>query len=308
MWGTVIMSNLQTAVIEDYAEEEIQKEIQMEETKVIGTVPAMKERAVKPKKKSRIRTGMYLFVKRTFDIVSSGLLLLILLLVILLCLLIKWLEDIKYPAYRLEIREVPEEELKGKKHKSWITRKDGKVFDCKLIPDKTKKIGEASNPIYTSIRVGKNGKLFKFHKIRSMCPGAEEMKQQLIDAGLNEADPPAFKMARDPRITKFGRFLRKFSIDELPQLWDIFLGRISVVGPRSPLPDEVETYTDKQKRRLEVKGGLLCLWQIQKNRNSLSFDEWLKLDLEYIEKRSLWLDFKIIVKGAWMVLFDHSGE
>lgn len=257
----------------------------------------------KPKKRYAYR-----FIKRTFDIVSSGLVLIISSIIILPCLLIKWIEDVKNPGYRLEIREVAEEEKDGKKHKDWIERKDGKVFECKLIPDKSQHKHKARNPIYTSIRMGQKGKLFKFHKIRSMCPGAEDMKQQLIDAGLNEADPPAFKMAKDPRITKFGRFIRKFSIDELPQLWDIFVGRISVVGPRSPLPNEVAEYTEEQKRRLEVKGGLLCLWQIHKNRNSLTFDEWLKLDLEYIEKRSVWLDLKIIFKGAYMVLFDHSGE
>lgn len=164
------------------------------------------------------------------------------------------------------------------------------------------------NPIYTSIRVGKNGKLIKFHKIRSMCPNAEAMKADLIAKGMNEADGPAFKMKNDPRITKFGKFLRKTSIDELPQIWDIFVGRISIVGPRSPLPDEVKEYTEYQLHRLDVKGGLLCLWQIEHNRNQLSFDEWIELDLKYIQKRNIWLDLKIIFKGAWMVLFDRSGE
>ena len=164
------------------------------------------------------------------------------------------------------------------------------------------------NPIYTSIRVGKNGKLIKFHKIRSMCPNAEAMKADLIAKGMNEADGPAFKMKNDPRITKFGKFLRKTSIDELPQIWDIFVGRISIVGPRSPLPDEVKEYTEYQLHRLDVKGGLLCLWQIEHNRNQLSFDEWVELDLKYIQKRNIWLDLKIILKGAGMVLFDRSGE
>ena len=130
----------------------------------------------------------------------------------------------------------------------------------------------------------------------------------LFAKGLNEADGPAFKMKNDPRITKFGKFLRKTSIDELPQIWDIFVGRISIVGPRSPLPDEVKEYSEYQLHRLDVKGGLLCLWQIEHNRNQLSFDEWIELDLKYIQKRSIWLDLKIIFKGAWMVLFDRSGE
>ncbi|MCR4661454.1 MAG: sugar transferase [Clostridia bacterium] len=169
-------------------------------------------------------------------------------------------------------------------------------------------VEDGHNPIYTSIRVGENGKLIKFHKIRSMIPNAESLKQQLIDEGKNEADGPVFKIKDDPRITRFGKFLRKTSLDELPQIWDIFVGRLSVVGPRPPLEEEVKEYTSYQMHRLDVKGGLLCLWQIQKNRHSLSFDDWVKLDIEYVEKRSLWLDFKIIVKGAWNLLFDHSGE
>ena len=205
------------------------------------------------------RYGCYLFVKRAFDLISSGLFLILFSWLILLCILIKWLEDFH-------------------------------------------------NPIYVSERVGKNGKIFHFYKIRTMCPNAEQMKQQLIDAGLNEADPPAFKMKNDPRITKFGKVLRKLSLDELPQLVNIFLGSMSVVGPRPPIPCEVEEYTPYQRHRLDVKGGLLCLWQIQKNRNALSFDEWVRLDLEYIQKQSLLLDLKIIFKGAYMVLFDRSGE
>lgn len=167
---------------------------------------------------------------------------------------------------------------------------------------------DGHNPIYTSIRVGKDGKLIKFHKIRSMIPNAEDLKEKLIAEGKNEADGPAFKMKNDPRITKFGKFLRKTSIDELPQIWDIFLGRMSIVGIRNPLPSEVEKYNDYQKQRLLVKGGLLCLWQIKHNRHDLSFDEWVELDLKYIEKRSLLMDLSIFLKGMWMVVFDHSGE
>lgn len=167
---------------------------------------------------------------------------------------------------------------------------------------------DGHNPFYSSIRVGKNGKLIKFHKIRSMIPGAENMKDELEKNGLNEADGPVFKIKNDPRITKFGRFLRKTSLDELPQIWDIFVGRISIVGPRSPLEREVKYYNEYQMHRLDVKGGLVCLWQITKNRNDLSFDEWVELDIEYIENRSLWLDLKIIFKAAIFVLTDRSGE
>lgn len=167
---------------------------------------------------------------------------------------------------------------------------------------------DGHNPIYTSIRVGKNGKLIKFHKIRTMKPNADQLKQQLIDQGLNEADGPVFKMKNDPRITKVGKIYRKLSLDELPQIWDILMNRIAIVGPRSPLKFEVDEYDSYQRHRLDVKGGLLCLWQIQKNRHQLSFDEWVDLDIKYVETRNLWLDFKIIVVGFFRVIFDRSGE
>ena len=181
---------------------------------------------------------------------------------------------------------------------SWL------ILLCILI----KWLEDFHNPIYVSKRVGKNGKIFNFYKIRTMCPNAETMKQKLIDEGLNEADGPAFKMKNDPRITKVGKIYRKLSLDELPQLFNILNGTMSVVGPRPPIPSEVEQYTEYQKHRLDVKGGLLCLWQIQKNRNALDFDEWVRLDLEYIQKQSVWLDLKIIFKGAYMVVFDRTGE
>ena len=164
------------------------------------------------------------------------------------------------------------------------------------------------NPIYVSERVGKNGKLFKFYKIRTMCPNAAAMKDELIRQGLNEADGPAFKMKNDPRITRFGKVLRKLSLDELPQLFNILNGTMSVIGPRPPLPSEVAQYTPYQMRRLETKGGLLCLWQIQKNRNAVSFDDWVAMDVDYIEHQSFSLDMKILFKGAYMVVFDRSGE
>lgn len=178
------------------------------------------------------------------------------------------------------------------------------ILLCLLI----KWLEDFHSPVYLSWRVGKNGKKFRIAKIRTMVPDAEEKKKELIAAGLNEADPPAFKMKNDPRITRVGRFYRRFSIDELLQLFNILGGSMSVVGPRPPIPEEVEEYTEEQMHRLDVKVGLLCLWQIQPKRNKISFDEWVRLDIEYIRRQSLWLDFKIIVKGAFMVLFDHSGE
>lgn len=150
--------------------------------------------------------------------------------------------------------------------------------------------------LFKQKRVGKNKKLFNIWKFRTMNIDApHDMPTHLLESS-------------DKYITKFGKFLRKTSIDELPQLWDLFVGRLSIVGPRSPIYEETLEYTNYQKQRLLVKGGLLCLWQIKHDRHHIHFDDWVKLDLEYIEKRSLWLDFKIIVKGACMVLFDHTGE
>lgn len=296
-----------TSAIDVRTEEAEQTEVREQSENKVVEIKAIEEEK-KPLVKSGFRYGAYLFVKRTFDVISSGLMLILLSWLILIILFIKWMEDFSHPSYELVINEV-DGESRCAKGVTRLVRKDGKIFDCSLKPVKKIK-GESrfNNPIYTSQRVGKNGKVFKFYKIRSMCPNAEAMKQQLIDAGLNEADEPAFKIKDDPRITRFGKFLRKTSIDELPQLINIFKGNMSVVGPRPPLPSEVEKYTEEQKLRLEVKGGLLCLWQVQKDRNKLSFDEWVKLDLEYIEKQSCWLDLKIIFKGAYMVIFDHSGE
>ena len=277
------------------------------------SAPAGTPAAARPAEGIRTKTDRryaYRFFKRAFDILSSGAVLLVFSWLILILLFIKWLEDIGTPAYALEITEVSSMDAPKARKATRLVNKDGKILDCTLHPRKLGK-GEkrpSHAPVYSSDRIGMGEKPFKFYKIRSMCPGAAAMKQQLIDAGLNEADPPVFKMKDDPRITPFGKFLRKTSLDELPQLFNIFRGDMSVVGPRPPLPREVAEYEDWHKQRLSVKGGLLCLWQIQHNRNALTFDEWVRLDLEYIEKRSLWLDLKIIFKGAYMVLFDRTGE
>ena len=164
------------------------------------------------------------------------------------------------------------------------------------------------NPLYISERVGKDGKTFKFFKIRTMRPDAQEITKQLVQDNLMEMNGPICRIKNDPRITKFGKFLRRTSLDELPQLFNVLNGTMSVVGPRPPLPSEVEKYTQREWERLQVKGGLLCLWQIEKNRNDLPFEKWLELDMEYIRKRSFWLDIKIIVKGAWAVIFHSGGE
>ena len=157
-----------------------------------------------------------------------------------------------------------------------------------------------ASPIYTQYRVGKNGRVFKFYKLRSMVPEADHMLDSLLDQ--NEMEGPAFKISNDPRITRVGRVIRKTCIDELPQLWNILKGDMSFVGPRPPLPREVEQYNDFQRNRFSVVPGLTCYWQIQPNRNSLTFDKWLELDLKYIEERNVKTDLMIIFKTVGAVL------
>ena len=148
------------------------------------------------------------------------------------------------------------------------------------------------SPIFCQIRCGRNNKPFKMYKFRSIYYDAEERLKELIKS--NEMDGPAFKMKDDPRITRVGKFIRKTSIDELPQLWNIFKGDMSIVGPRPALPREVEQYNELQMQRMYVQPGLTCYWQIQPNRNEISFDDWMALDLKYIEERSFRVDWKII--------------
>ncbi len=148
------------------------------------------------------------------------------------------------------------------------------------------------SPIFCQIRCGRNNKPFKMYKFRSMYSDAEDRLKELIKS--NEMDGPAFKMKDDPRITRVGKFIRKTSIDELPQLWNILKGDMSIVGPRPALPREVEQYNELQMQRMYVQPGLTCYWQIQPNRNEISFDDWMALDLKYIEERSFRVDWKII--------------
>lgn len=150
-----------------------------------------------------------------------------------------------------------------------------------------------ASPIFTQTRVGRDGKLFKFYKFRSMVPNAEARLKEVL--AQNEMDGPVFKMKNDPRITRVGHFIRKTSIDELPQLFNILKGDMSIVGPRPALPREVEQYTDYERQRLYVTPGLTCYWQIQPNRNDLSFEDWMNLDIQYIRDRSFWLDWKLIL-------------
>ena len=160
--------------------------------------------------------------------------------------------------------------------------------------------------IFSQVRVGKHGRHFKFYKFRSMYIDAEARKAELMK--LNESgDGVIFKMKRDPRITPIGRFIRKFSIDELPQLFNVLLGDMSLVGPRPPLPSEVRTYTLEARKRLNITPGITCIWQVS-GRSELPFSKQIALDKEYIASRSAWKDFLILLKtipailtgrGAW---------
>jgi lipopolysaccharide/colanic/teichoic acid biosynthesis glycosyltransferase len=149
------------------------------------------------------------------------------------------------------------------------------------------------SPIFTQERVGRNGKVFKFYKFRSMVVNAEDILDSLQDR--NEKTGPVFKIHDDPRITRIGKFIRKTSIDELPQLFNILKGDMSVVGPRPALPKEVEQYDDYARLRLLVTPGLTCYWQVENNRDDISFEEWMRLDVKYIQERSFWVDMKLIL-------------
>lgn len=149
-------------------------------------------------------------------------------------------------------------------------------------------------------RVGKDGKTFNMYKFRSMYIDAEERLKDLQD--LNEKDGPVFKIKDDPRITRVGRFIRKTSIDELPQFINVLKGDMSIVGPRPALPREVCQYTPYQGERLLVKPGITCYWQTRRNRDDISFNEWVGLDLLYIKKCSVWTDIKLIIQTVGVVL------
>ena len=158
--------------------------------------------------------------------------------------------------------------------------------------------------IFRQRRVGRDGKLFWLYKFRTMCPDAEEQLNELLSQ--NQMDGPVFKIKGDPRITRVGRFLRKTSLDELPQLLNVLQGDMSIVGPRPALPREVELYSDYQRQRLYVTPGLSCYWQIAPHRNEMSFDEWVALDMKYIQERSFWVDRKIIFLTVRAMLMKYG--
>ena len=162
------------------------------------------------------------------------------------------------------------------------------------------KLDSPGPAIFVQERVGKDGRTFPMYKFRSMVADAEAHLDELQE--LNEKDGPVFKIARDPRITRVGSFIRKTSIDELPQFANVLLGHMSVVGPRPALPKEVAQYDAYQRQRLLVKPGITCYWQTRRNRDSITFDEWVDMDLLYIKQCSVWADFKLIVQTIGVVL------
>ncbi|MBD3237396.1 MAG: exopolysaccharide biosynthesis protein [Candidatus Eisenbacteria bacterium] len=158
--------------------------------------------------------------------------------------------------------------------------------------------------LYVSTRLGRRARPFRFLKFRSMRAGADRMKDQL--AHLNEMDGPVFKIRDDPRVTRVGRILRKTSLDELPQLFSVLRGEMSLVGPRPPIPAEVEEYELWQRRRLSVTPGVTCLWQVS-GRNQIGFSEWMRLDMEYIDHLSFGLDLRILLLTVPAVIRGGRG-
>jgi exopolysaccharide biosynthesis polyprenyl glycosylphosphotransferase len=158
--------------------------------------------------------------------------------------------------------------------------------------------------IFRQTRCGKDGRQFTCYKFRTMVTDAELIKLQLLH--LNEVPGPVFKIRRDPRVTSLGRWLRKFSLDELPQLYNVLRGEMSLVGPRPALPEEVRRYSAEQRIRLLVKPGLTCLWQIS-GRSNVPFEQWVRLDAEYVQRQSLWLDLRILLRTIPAVLTGRGA-
>ena len=164
----------------------------------------------------------------------------------------------------------------------------------------------SKGPVFFSQkRVGKNGELFDMYKFRSMVVNAEELKEKL--AHQNEMSGPMFKMKDDPRVTKVGKFIRKTSLDELPQLWNVLKGDMSLVGPRPSLPKEVAQFEKWMYKRLSVKPGLTCFWQVS-GRNNIDFEGWMKLDIKYVDERNIWIDIKLIFKTVLVLFGDKNAS
>ena len=167
------------------------------------------------------------------------------------------------------------------------------------------KIESQGNVIYSQYRVGKNGKSFKMYKFRSMVADAEKLKADLMKE--NQRNGPMFKIKNDPRVTKVGHFIRRTSIDELPQLVNILKGEMSIVGPRPSLPNEVKQFEPWMLERLSVKPGLTCYWQVQ-GRDNIEFEDWMKLDVKYVRERGFLLDLKLIFKTFFVLLGDPNAS
>jgi len=178
------------------------------------------------------------------------------------------------------------------------------LFPIFLITFVAIKIDNPGPAFYKQIRVGKWGKLFTIYKYRSMVMGADKMKDQLLDQ--NESGGVIFKMKRDPRITRVGRIVRKLSIDELPQLWNVLKGDMSLVGPRPPVPKEVAEYEYADRRRLDAIPGITCIWQVS-GRSEIDFKGQVRLDVQYIENQSFWGDIKLLFKTIPAVLLGKGA-
>jgi exopolysaccharide biosynthesis polyprenyl glycosylphosphotransferase len=160
--------------------------------------------------------------------------------------------------------------------------------------------------LFVQDRCGLGGRRFRFYKFRTMVQDAEARKRELEH--LNEMEGPVFKIRRDPRITALGRLLRKLSLDELPQLWNVLRGDMSLVGPRPPLPDEVARYTPRQVQRLSVMAGITGLWQVSGRSEISDFERWIELDLEYARTCSMWLDLRILLKTVVVVALVRGAQ
>ena len=165
---------------------------------------------------------------------------------------------------------------------------------------------ESNGPVvFSQERVGYKGKKFKMYKFRSMVQNAEELKDRL--KSQNEMDGPMFKMKNDPRVTKVGRIIRKTSLDEIPQLVNVLKGDMSLVGPRPSLENEVEEFEDWMLRRLDVKPGLTCYWQVS-GRNDIDFRDWMKLDIKYVDEQNILVDIKLILKTVLVLFGDKHAS
>lgn len=163
------------------------------------------------------------------------------------------------------------------------------------------KLDDPHGPVvFKQTRVGRDGREFQMYKFRSMVADAETRLAQLLER--NEKTGPVFKLHDDPRVTRVGRVIRKVSLDELPQFMNVLKGDLSVVGPRPALPREVAEYTDRDRQRLSVKQGLTCFWQVQPDRDDITFDEWVDLDLRYIRECGFWVDVKVIARTVVCVV------